>query len=79
MDSWKIVLFRCIIVWVVLHIVLFFIELYRYKHSVWSWEGFKQEGMLFITYFVWAIDGIGCWLTIVGWMLYFIFEPVINK
>jgi hypothetical protein len=72
------VIFRFSIVWLVLHIILFFIERYRYKHSNWSWYGFKNGGMLEITYIVWAIDRVGCCLAVVGGLLYWIFQPVMN-
>ena len=72
------VLFRFIFVWFMLHIILFFVERYRYKHSNWSWYGFKNNGMLDITYMVWAIDRIGGCIAIVGGFLYWIFQPIIN-
>ena len=50
------VLFRFIVVWIILHIILFFVEMYRYKHSTWSWHGFKNDGMLDITYGILFID-----------------------
>ena len=50
------VIFRFSIVWIMLHIILFFVERYRYNHSNWSWYGFKRDGMLEITYIIWAID-----------------------
>lgn len=45
----KTILIRLIIVYVVLHVILFFVEWYRYSHSNWSWYGFKNHGMLMIT------------------------------
>ena len=70
-------IFRFIVVWLVLHIILFFVERYRYKHSNWSWYGFKNNGMLTITYIVWALDKIGGMLAIVGGLAYWIFQPSI--
>lgn len=70
------VLFRFSIVWFMLHLILFFIERYRYKHSNWSWYGFKNDGMLDITYIVWAIDRIGGFLAIVGGLLYWILQSM---
>lgn len=71
------VLFKFSIVWFMLHLILFFVERYRYKHSHWSWFGFKNGGMLEITYIVWAIDRIGGCLAIVGGLLYWILQPII--
>jgi membrane protein YdbS with pleckstrin-like domain len=74
----KIVLFRFIIVWIVLHIILFFIESYRYKHSSWSWYGFKNEGMLNITYGILFIDTVGVIIAIILGLGYWILHPIIE-
>lgn len=71
------VIFRLAIVWTLLHIILFFVERYRYKHSSWSWYGFKNDGMLDITHVVWALDIIGGCLAILGGLLYWILQPII--
>lgn len=71
------VLLRLAIVWVVLHIILFFVETYRYKHSDWSWHGFKNDGMLDITYFILSIDALGVSIAILCGVGYWIFQPVI--
>ena len=71
------VLFRLAIVWVVLHIILLFVEWYRYKHDNWSWYGFKNNGMLDITYFILSIDALGVSIAILGGVGYWIFQPVI--
>ena len=70
------VLFRFAIVWIVLHIILFFVEMYRYKHSNWSWYGFKNNGMLDITYFVLSIDIFGVSAAIMIGIVYWIFQPI---
>lgn len=72
------VLFRFIFVWFMLHIILFFVEKYRYKHSNYSWYGFKNDGMLNITYLVLAIDTIGSSIGILALIGYWIFQPIIN-
>jgi hypothetical protein len=72
------VLFRFFIVWLMLHIILFFIERYRYKHSNWSWYGFKNDGMLEITHFILFIDMIGISSAIVMGLGYWILEPKIK-
>lgn len=72
------VIFRFSIVWLVLHIILFFIEWYRYKHSNWSWYGFKANGMLDITYLVLFIDKVCSFVGILMLIGYWIFQPVIN-
>lgn len=71
------VLFRLAIVWVVLHIILFFVEMYRYKHSNWSWYGFKNNGMLDITYCILSIDALVGSVAILCGLGYWIFQPVI--
>jgi len=67
------VLIRLIIVYVVLHVILFFVEWYRYSHSNWSWYGFKNDGMLTITYLVLVIDTFlvagGIIGAVAGWIL----------
>lgn len=71
------VLFRLAIVWIVLHIILFFVEMYRYKHSNWSWYGFKNDGMLDITYIILAIDEISVIIAIIMGVGYWILQPVV--
>lgn len=70
------VLFRFGIVWVVLHIILFFVERYRYKHSSWSWYGFMNHGMLDITCIVLVADVIGSVIVIVGGLVLWILQPI---
>ena len=72
------VLFRFIVVWIVLHIILFFVERYRYKHSNWSWYGFKNIGMLDITYFIICIDIISFFTGIAMLIGSWIFQPIIK-
>lgn len=72
------VIFRFIFVWFMLHIILFFVEMYRYKHSHWSWYGFKNEGMLAITYIILAIDTVGISIAIIVGLGYWIFQPIIK-
>lgn len=73
-----IILFRFFIVWIILHIILFFVERYRYKHSNWSWYGFKNDGMLDITYIILAIDEIGVIAAIIMGLGYWILQPPIK-
>lgn len=73
----KIILLRFLAVWIVLHIILYFVEKYRYKHSNLSWYGFKEEGMLAITYFVLGIDIIGGMTIILMGLIYWILQPII--
>ena len=72
------VLFRFIFVWFMLHIILFFVERYRYKHSNWSWYGFKSDGMLEITHAIIFIDKVGACIGIVMLIIYWIFQPIMN-
>lgn len=71
-------LFRFAIVWSVLHIILFFVERYRYKHSHYSWYGFKNDGMLDITYFILGIDKTGAIVAILMALGYWILQPIIK-
>ena len=66
-----------IIVYVVLHVILFFVEWYRYSHSSWSWYGFKNNGMLWTTYIVLAIDTYLIAAIIIGAIIYWILQPTI--
>ena len=72
------VLFRFSIVWTLPHIILFFVEWYRYKHSIWSWYGFKKDGMLEITYIILSLDAIGVIATIIMGLGYWILQPIIK-
>jgi len=74
----KIVLFRFIIVWSMLHIILFFIESYRYKHSNWNWYGFRNDGMLDFTYGILFIDIVGVTIAIIMGLGYWILHPIIE-
>lgn len=74
----EIALFRFVIVWIVLHIILFFVERYRYKHGNWSWYGFKNDGMLDITYAVIALDKICVIFAIFSGLIYWILQPMIK-
>lgn len=72
------VIFRFSIVWVLLHIILFFIERYRYNHTIMSWYAFKNYGMLDITYIILYIDVVGFIIGIIMLIGYFIFQPILN-
>lgn len=72
------VLFRFSIVWTLLHIILFFIEWYRYKHSSWSWYGFKNVGILDITCCVLAIDIIIVIAVIIAVLGHWILQPIVK-
>lgn len=72
------VLFRFSIVWFILHIILFFVERYRYKHSNWSWYGFKHNGMLETTYIILYMDIAGSSIGIISLIIYWIFQPIIK-
>lgn len=69
---------RFIFVWVILHIILFFIERYRYKHSSWSLYGFKNNGMLDITYIILFVDKIGACIGTILLIGYWIIQPTIK-
>ena len=71
-------LFRFSIVWALLHIILFFVEWYRYEHGNWSWYGFKNDGMLGITYIILFFDKIGVIITIIMGLGYWTLQPIIK-
>lgn len=73
----KIVLLRFLTFWIVLHIILYFIEKYRYEHSDLSWCGFKDNEMLGITRLILGIDMLGGLATIFMGLIYWIFQPMI--
>ena len=74
----EIVLLRFGIVWIILHIILFFVERYRYKHSNWSWYGFKNDGMLDITHIILTIDVIASIIGLIMLIGSWIFQPIIK-
>ena len=71
------VLLRAVFVWILLHIILFFVEWYRYKHSNLSWFGFKNNGMFFLTQFVWVIDAFMLVVGIIVCVMYWVFLPIL--
>lgn len=71
-------LFRFAIVWISLHIILLFVEMYRYKHSDLDWRGFKKEGLLYITNTILAIDEIGSYVVMIMGLGYWILQPIIK-
>ena len=66
--------YRVIGLYIVLHIVLFFMEWYKYKHSNWSWLGFKRNGMYELTYCLIFIDMVFITLAIIVWALWPVIE-----
>lgn len=71
------VLFRLAIVWIALHIILLFVEWYRYEHSSWSWHGFKNNGILDFTCFILSIDALVVSIAILGGVGYWILQPIL--
>ena len=73
----EIVLFRFIIVWIVLHILLFFIEWWRYKNNCFNFEWFLKNEMTAITYVILSIDILSIIFFIGGHLIYWILQPII--
>lgn len=71
------VLFRFLIVWLVLHIILYFVELYRYKHSSYNLRAFWKNGMLDFTYFIEMLDTFACIFCIVGIITRWVLQPIL--
>lgn len=73
----KIVLFRFAIVWVILHVLLFFVERWRYKKSSFNLEWFLKNGMCNLTYLIIFIDIISIVFFIGINLIRWIFQPII--
>lgn len=67
--------YRLIGLYIILHIILFCMECYKYKHSTFSWYGFKENGMYAISYFLIFIDVI----VICGAILIWAIWPLVNS
>lgn len=42
--------YRLIGLYIALYVIFFLMEWYKYKHSTFSWWGFKENGMYTFTY-----------------------------
>ena len=73
----KIVLFRLIVVWIIIHIILLLVETYRYERSNLSWYCFKNDGMLDITYGILFIDIIIISTATIMGIGYWVLQPII--
>ena len=73
----KIVLFRFAIVWIVLHILLFFIEWWRHKNSHFNFEWFLKNEMTALTYVILSIDILSIIFFVLGHLVYWILQPII--
>lgn len=73
----KIVLFRFAIVWIVLHILLFFIEWWRYKHNGLNLKYFCKNGMMDITRAILIIDITVGVILLFGFLMKWILQPII--
>lgn len=62
--------YRIIGLYVALHVILFLIEWYKYKHSPLNWYGFKKHGMYDISYFLVFLDIILVMCAIIGWAVW---------
>lgn len=67
--------YRVIGLYIALHIILFIVEWYKYKHSTLSWYGFKEDGMYAITYLLIFFDI----LLIIGTILMWAIWPLVDK
>lgn len=58
---------RFLILWCILHVILFVVEFIRYKYSNTSlkFEYYLKNGLLDITYLVYGLDTVGCVFSIV--------------
>ena len=62
--------YRVIGLYIALHIILFIVEWYKYKHSTFSWYGFKEDGMYAITYLLIFFDMLLIIGTILTWAIW---------
>ena len=62
--------YRIIGLYVALHVILFLIEWYKYKHSNLSWYGFKEHGMYGISFILVFFDIIMVLCAIIGWAVW---------
>ena len=73
----EIVLFRFAIVWIVLHILLFFIEWWRYKHNNLNFKYFWEYGMMDTTCGILIVDITVGIILIFGFSMKWILQPII--
>lgn len=66
--------YRLIGLYVVLHIILFCVEWYKYKNSTFSWYEFKENGMYAVSYLLIFFDILLIFGTIILWAIW----PLIN-
>lgn len=52
MENW----YRIIFLYVMLHVISFIVEVYRYKHSHWNFRYFIYDGMTTMTYLLLTFD-----------------------
>ena len=72
----EIAIFRFAIVWIILHILLFFIELWRYKNGSFRFKWFFENEMCYLTYFIIFIDIIAIVLFIGIHSIRWILQPI---
>ena len=63
MENW----YRIIFLYVMLHVISFIIEVYRYKHSHWNFRYFIQDGMTTMTYILLVWDLVFGIIMILVW------------
>lgn len=66
--------YRLIGLYIALHVILFLMEWYKYKHSHFSWWGFKEHGMYAFTYLLVFFD----MLLIIGAILLWAVWPLVT-
>lgn len=62
--------YRVIGIYIALHVILFFVERYKYKHSNLSWRRFEEDSMYGLTYMLIYIDIILVIGAIILWALW---------
>ena len=71
------VLFRFAIVWIALHILLFFVELWKYKNGSFNLEWFLKNEMFIFTYLILSIDIILIAFFVGKHLILWILQPII--
>lgn len=65
--------YRVIGLYIALHVVLFLVECYKYKHSHLSWIGFKEHEMYSLTYLLVFFD----MLLVIGAIILWAIRPLV--
>lgn len=63
MENW----YRIIFLYILLHVISFIVEVYRYKHSNWNLKFFIKDEMMTMTYILLIIDALVATVIVIVW------------